>query len=132
MGPHRIRQVAKWLGRVTVQLQTISRGFARQLNAELDAIDEGGELKGAMQDIQDLRQQIKDLRKEIITTTAVPREETERIVRETQEALHSIKPPHIGTQKQPNGRKEESTTELTPPNPVQLPNVIDIPDDPEV
>ncbi|MCP5098981.1 MAG: twin-arginine translocase subunit TatB, partial [Chloroflexi bacterium] len=41
MGPARIGRVARWLGRTTAQLQTISRGFMRQLSAELESVDDG-------------------------------------------------------------------------------------------
>ena len=67
MGPQRIRQVARWLGKFTVQTQQIYRDFRRQLNAELDDVDRE-ELKGAISDIQDLRQQVVDLRRELRET----------------------------------------------------------------
>ena len=40
LGPERIRDVARWLGKTTAQLRAVSRGFMQQLSAELDAVDE--------------------------------------------------------------------------------------------
>ena len=51
MGPKRIGQTARWLGRTTAQLQNISRSFIRQLNAELDLDGENNELKGGEQTV---------------------------------------------------------------------------------
>lgn len=65
MGPHRIRQVARILGRITAQLQGISRQFARQLNAELDALDGGDDIRGAMQDVRSLQREVESLRREL-------------------------------------------------------------------
>lgn len=69
MGPQHIRQVARTLGRITAQLQGISREFTRQLNAELDALDTG-EVKGAVQDVKELQRQVRDLQREL---AAMPR-----------------------------------------------------------
>ena len=41
MGPERIARTARWLGKTTAQLQAISRGFVRQLTAEIDGADDG-------------------------------------------------------------------------------------------
>jgi Sec-independent protein translocase protein TatA len=64
MGPHRIRFVARKLGRLTAQLQAISRQFARQLNAELDALD-SDDIKGTMNDVRELQKELESLRKEL-------------------------------------------------------------------
>lgn len=70
MGPERIRQVARWLGKVTAQTQAISRAFVRQLDSELDAVEKG-ELKAAVSDIQSLQQEIEQLRRELRSAPAV-------------------------------------------------------------
>ena len=60
MGPQRIRQVARTLGRLIGQMQSVSRQFTRQLNAELDALD-SPEFKGAMEDMKALREEVDEL-----------------------------------------------------------------------
>jgi Sec-independent protein translocase protein TatA len=121
MGPQRISQVARWLGKTTAQLQHISRQFMRQLNAELAEADADGDLKGAMDEIQSLRRQMDDLRQEIKSSALRPVEEGKTAVRETKEALH----PSFSTQKP--APKNENTIAPRP----KLPNLIDVPDDPE-
>jgi Sec-independent protein translocase protein TatA len=64
MGPQRVRQVARTLGRLTAELQRTSRQFFRQLNAELDTLDKG-ELKAARRDLEELRQELRDLRQQV-------------------------------------------------------------------
>ena len=64
MGPQRIRQVAFTLGRITAQLQKVSREFTRQLNAELDAL-EGGSLRDTMDDVRQLQKEVDELRREL-------------------------------------------------------------------
>jgi Sec-independent protein translocase protein TatA len=106
MGPHHIRRVARTLGRVTAQLQNISREFTRQLNAELDSLDTG-EMKGAVQDVKELQRQVQELRREL---AAMPR----TLASESREALRGTEQPAA------NGR------ETTP-----LPQPLDVGDDPE-
>ena len=135
MGPHRIRQVALWLGRTTAQLQAISRGFARQLNAELDTVDQGGDLRDTMNEMKELRRQITDLRKEITGAAISPVRESQDMLRESQNMLleskaiiqNSIKPPKIAPSEEgkPNSEIEKEAT------PLGLPNLIEVPDDPE-
>jgi Sec-independent protein translocase protein TatA len=116
MGPHHIRRVARTLGRVTAQLQSISREFTRQLNAELDSLDRG-EVKGAVQDVKELQRQVQELRREL---SAMPR----NLAGESREALRSLdpnQPPAAGNTPSPtNGR----------PAP-DLPQAVDVSDDPE-
>jgi Sec-independent protein translocase protein TatA len=68
MGPERIGRTARWLGRTSSQLQSISRGFIRQLNAELD-VDGTDEIKGAWNEMKDLRRQIDNLKGELTSVT---------------------------------------------------------------
>ena len=133
MGPQRIRQVALWLGRTTAQLQAISRTFARQLNAELDSIDESGDIKGSMDDIKELRQQLQDLRREVISIGSQPAIEAQAALKEVQDSLPSISN-RIQPPRQPDGNGQEtavSAEKTAEPTPPTLPNPVSIPDDPE-
>lgn len=141
MGPKRIQVVAHWLGRMTAQLQAISRGFARQLNAELAAVDEGGELKGSFDEIQELRRQLNDLKKEITSVAISPVNEVKSTVDETREMVnHSIMPPNFGANAKKKDEKEEKeeksaagddTDIILPSPPLTLPSIIDVADDPD-
>ncbi len=140
MGPSRIQKIAHWLGRMTVQLQMISRGFARQLNAELAAVDEGGELKGSFDEIQELRRQLNDLKKEITSVAMSPAKEMQSTIAETRQMMNnSIMPPELaaGNKKEEDDDKKEDEGETavtipSPPPPLAaLPALIDITDDPE-
>jgi len=134
MGPKRIQTVAHWLGRMTAQLQAISRGFARQLNAELAAVDEDGELKGSFDEIQELRRQLNDLKKEITSVAVSPVNEIKSTIDETRQITNSIMPPHMGNKEEheQKGGDDEKKTAVSPPLPPStLPSLVDIPDDPE-
>lgn len=115
MGPHHIRRVARTLGRITGQLQNISREFTRQLNAELDSLDTG-ELKGAVQDMKELQRQVQDLRREL---AAMPR----NLAGESREALRDLDP-----NQQPAG---DNTSPANGNPPIPLPKPLDVSDDPE-
>ena len=67
MGPERIARTARSLGVLTARLQTISRSFFRQLNSELDSIDSDGQLKSTVDELNQLRRQVADLRSEVFT-----------------------------------------------------------------
>ncbi len=138
MGPERIGKVARWLGKVTAQLQAISRGFVRQLTVELESIDDGGQMKQTVKEIQDLQKQLAELRGEI-------RGHAKGFVTESKSAVneieHSIKPPTLGKlipeEKVPeandpaesnNGSSTDKDQSKTP----QLPKLVDVADDPEV
>lgn len=126
MGPQRIRQTALWLGKATAQLQAISRGFMRQINAELDSIDHDGELKSAMAEVSELRRQVNSMRSELTSAALGPIKEGQKAVQEGQALLqHSIKPPHFGDEPEdgPEAAVEDTGAEL--------PRPLDIADDPE-
>ncbi|MBP6470610.1 MAG: twin-arginine translocase TatA/TatE family subunit [Chloroflexi bacterium] len=126
MGPQRIRQVAYWLGKTTAQLQAIARGFSRQLNAELDAVDGSGELRDTMKEMQDLRRQMADLRREVTSIASVPFEESRRAVQESQKlSENSIRPPQWPNEKKANETAVSHQTEIS------LPKPIDVADDPD-
>ncbi len=133
MGPKRIQSVAHWLGRMTVQLQAISRGFARQLNAELAAVDEGGELQGSFDEIQELRRQLNDLKKEITSVAMSPMNEMKSTMDETRQIANNIMPSSMDTEKADDVDDEETdeTDIIIPSPPLTLPSLIDVADDPE-
>lgn len=62
MGPERIVQAARWLGKVSAKAQGVLQGFVTQLNSELDTVDSGGELRAM---IGDMQQQIDGLKRDI-------------------------------------------------------------------
>ncbi|MEM7335391.1 MAG: twin-arginine translocase TatA/TatE family subunit [Chloroflexota bacterium] len=134
MGPQRIAKFARQLGQWTAQLQNISRGFMRQLTSELDA-EEMADLKDAMSEIKDLRQQLTDLRGEMTAVAA----ETSQEMKEVAEDLDpSILPPDAKPNAESinsNGSEEavpKENGEVREPSAIdQLPNILDIEDDPE-
>ena len=138
MGPKRIQVVARWLGRMTAQLQAISRGFARQLNAELASVDEGGEIKGSLDEIQELRRQLNDLKKEITSVAKSPVDELKSTVDETRGMVNrSIMPPKFVANAKNKDVEEEKVEDgdeediILPTPPPTLPSVVDVADDPD-
>lgn len=139
MGPERIGQTARWLGRTTAQLQKISRGFMRQLNQELDNSGDGQALRETMQEIQQLRRELTDLRGEVTQTT---REATRAGKQAMDDINNSIKPPSLKLPPPPppqnsattNGKvaaadeKSETVNDTAVP---RLPELLEVPDDPE-
>ncbi|MCA9873020.1 MAG: twin-arginine translocase TatA/TatE family subunit [Ardenticatenaceae bacterium] len=131
LGPHRIRQVAHWLGKTTAQLQAIARGFSRQLNAELDAVDGSGDLQETMREMKELRRQLADLRREVTSVASQPFEEGRRALMEGQKAVeNSIHPPALNVKP---GKAEVSKTPPAAGNGADpsLPSLLDIADDPD-
>jgi Sec-independent protein translocase protein TatA len=86
MGPHRIRQVAHTIGRTTAQLQKVSRQFARQLNAELDALDDDT-VRKSFNDMRELQREVQELRRELGNIPNSLRSQGESLVDETEAAL---------------------------------------------
>ena len=139
MGPHRIRQIARMLGRITAQLQRVSREFARQLNAELDAVD-SGEIKGALRDVRSLQDEVEALRRELAQVPRTFREQGEAVIAEGKEIVTEGEAALKGT-------STEKTAKTTPPekgdvqpeqeSPAeserkpQLPRAIEVPEDPD-
>lgn len=94
MGPERIARTARSLGVLTARLQTISRSFFRQLNSELDSIDSDGQLKSTVDELNQLRRQVADLRNEVFTLAAGTATETKQAFNDIRrEAETSILPP---------------------------------------
>lgn len=147
MGPQRIRQAARWLGMMTAKMQVISQAFTRQLNAELDAVDESGELRGALDDVQALRQQVEELRQELRSSTGGVVQEGREAWRQGQQWTQgTIQPPNLPDKQQSSiapppppppaneGGDEGETEEEKKIDPAsfELPTPLDVPDDPDV
>lgn len=132
MGPKRIRHVAFWLGKVTAQLQAISRGFTRQLNAELSAVDDDGQMKDAWGEVQDLRNQLAELKREVTSIAVEPMAEGRKAVHDAQKAVgNSIRPPHLDPQKSPVETKTDRNVNAQNGESSDLPTVVEVSDDPE-
>lgn len=142
MGPQRIAQVARWLGKFTAQMQAISRGFALQLRNELDSIDDGGELKEALKEVRNLQQEVSQLRREVTGTATGALKETSDVINETKAAFketeeimqNSIHPPQFEMSEVDEAEEEPEKVSANgqhPPAPPKLPKALDIPDDPE-
>ena len=146
MGPERIGQTARWLGKTTAQMRAISQGFIRQFNAEIGAADESGELKNAWQDVQDLRQQLDALKSEFTTVAKKTMHETKQAVDESKQVFddtrkefeNTIMPPGMNGRKSTKNRQESQTQNTKqpsvtndPPLPLTLPKRIEIADDPD-
>ncbi len=133
MGPQRIRQVAFWLGKVTAQMQMIARGFSRQLSAELEAADRGSDLRDTLQEVQDLRRQLADLKREVSAGITQPMNEGRKAYEESRTAVeNSIRPPHIEDRPR-TVSPMPVTTPVTAVNgaPPSLPQPLNVEDDPE-
>ncbi len=127
MGPERIGVVARWLGRTTAQLQAISRSFVRQLNAELDGIQGTNEVREAVKDMQDLRDQIDQLKQEFISVTDSATRDSRRMISDSKKEIERIiAPPAI--QNPTSNSADQTYTEFTEQ---ELPKRLEVPDDPE-
>jgi sec-independent protein translocase protein TatB len=130
MGPQRIRQIAYWLGKVTAQMQIVARGFARQLNAELDAADGQGDLRQTLTEMQDLRRELESLKREVSAGVSQPIRDGRLALEESRHLLeNSIKPPDLD-------KKASVSPASLPPTavngaPPPLPKPLDIVDDPD-
>lgn len=129
MGPHRIRQVARTLGKLVAQMQAISQEFTRQLNAELDAVD-SEEVRGAVDDMKALRREVDDLRRQV---KSIPQELAQEGKKAVEEGERAFKPVSRPTPEQKTGTESEESEQELPsgPMPDALPNPIDVPDDPQ-
>lgn len=131
LGPQRIRQVARVLGGLVGQMQSISRQFTRQLNAELDAITDE-EMRGAVEDMKSLRREVDALRRQV---QSVPQEflkEGRRAADEGRRAFKPVSRPEPPAAPAGEAEVDESESELPAvPVPEDLPNPIRVADDPE-
>lgn len=137
MGPHRIRQVAHTIGRTTAQLQRVSRQFARQLNAELDAIDDST-VRDSLKDMRELQREVQELRRELGNVPKSLSKQGQGLVNETETAL---KEPSSTLVKDATAAKDGSANKLGAPEPSNqasnpesptptiLPKALDVPGD---
>lgn len=143
MGPERIAQTARTLGRLTARMQGVSRAFFRQLNAELDAVDEGGDIKATVEELRQLRQQVDELRGEIFTLASGTAGDTRQVVRDIKrEARNSIMPPDMSARAPRSSAPADDGAVYAPPllferastaaaAPGRLPNRVAVTDDPD-
>ena len=138
MGPHRIRQVARIFGRVTAQLQRVSREFARQLNSELDAVG-SGEMRNTLNDMRSLQEEVEALRKELAQVPRTFQDVTDSVASEGKKVVEEGKqaldfPKNTGRD---STKAEDGDAGAGPDSDIQvserppLPNLIDVPEDPE-
>jgi Sec-independent protein translocase protein TatA len=130
MGPERIGKVARWLGKTSAQLQLISRSFIRQLNNELDGLDDGRALRDAMDEMQSLRQELQSLRQEFTSVTTAAAQEGKAALDEIE---NSIQPPSLKPAKTDGPTSGASNGTHTPPATAvpDLPRPLDVPGDSE-
>lgn len=95
MGPERIVRVARTLGLMTARLQGVSRAFLRQLSAELDSTDSDGQLRDTLDELQQLRRQVAELRSEVLTIAGGTAAEGKQVMRELKSAQNAIMPPNL-------------------------------------
>jgi len=125
MGPHRIRQVAHTLGRVTAQLQRVSREFTRQLNAELDSLEDGS-LRNTMDDVRQLQKEVEELRRELAQAPKSLQDAGQKLTQETKATLKDATDPG----QSPKQPAPEVPAETAPPKTV-LPKAVEVPGDPD-
>lgn len=151
LGPERIVRASRTLGVLTGRLQKISRGFVRQLQSEVSNIDEDGQLQSTVDELNQLRRQFDELKREVIGLTSAPIVETRETFREIKrEAENSIMPPGLAPQASvPSGsdnaiHRPPSLVPPVPPTnggqvssekaaaaPVSLPQRLEIAEDPD-
>jgi Sec-independent protein translocase protein TatA len=138
MGPERIGKVARWLGKTSAQLQLISRSFVRQLNNELDGLDDGRALREAMNEVQTLRQELISLRQEFTTVTSAASQEGKAALAEIENAIQPPSLKSMNGEAPPGGTTPgiyppSGTAVATPLNVSDntLPKPVDVPGDAE-
>lgn len=127
MGPQRIRQVARMLGKFTAQLQVISRQFSRQLSAELDALD-AEEVRGAIEDVKELKRELQSLRNDFSVASQDFIREGTTAVQDADDRLKRISP----FSNHEDSQEEQTIRPPAQPDNGPLPKPLHIPDDPEV
>jgi Sec-independent protein translocase protein TatA len=118
--PRQIRGLARMLGRFLAQMQGIMYDFRRQINAELDALDDA-EMKEAIADLRQLQQQVDELRRQV---NHLPQELINESRRAAAEVERGFKPRSAVPD-------EAAAAEPQLEAPASLPRAIDVPDDPE-
>ncbi|MEM8858038.1 MAG: hypothetical protein AAGD96_06945 [Chloroflexota bacterium] len=139
LGPGRIAQIARWLGKTTARLQLISRGFMNQLKSELDMAEGQEDFRDMLKEMQDLRNEVNNLQSQI---TQSLNEATEDTGNAFEELNNSIRPPTFDASQATNGQNGQAEAEPPPngngssstssmPSPPPLPTPITIEDDSE-
>lgn len=157
MGPERIARTARSLGVMVARLQEVSRSFFRQLSAELDSVDEKGELKDTIEELNQLRRQVADLRDEVFSltsgtimdskpaiskteremgrSTALPSlsAEAEKATLTTKDGSSVYRPPSWSGEDSAMGPRDEHSNGLAtaPSSPMKLPRRVNISEDPD-
>lgn len=133
LGPQKIRQVALQLGRFVAYVQTISRQFTRQLNAELDAMD-SQEVRDAMQDMRELKRELADLKREIGSLPDEVVRENRRALEEGERIFQGREVPPPQTPDPAPAKKKDAGTPPAPSSEISsppIPKPVPVPDDPE-
>ena len=125
LGPQRIRQVAHTMGRITAQLQRVSREFTRQLNAELDSLEDGS-LRNTMDDVRQLQKEVEELRRELARAPKSLQDAGQKLTRETEATLQNAATPGRATE----NSTQDAQTKTSPPK-TELPKAVDVPGDPD-
>lgn len=116
LGPQRIREVARVVGKWTTVVQRYARQFTRQLNAELDAADME-DFRAMRDELQQLRRQVTTLQDDLKTEARHFAQGTRQIARDVENSL--------------DPRLANGDAAAAPPSPPSLPNPLEISDDPE-
>lgn len=124
MGPQRIRKVAYTLGRYTAQLQQISRQFARQLNAELDALEDGS-VRDTVNEMRELQREVQELRQQLKSVPQVLNDQAKVVTEEAEEAMRGKQPTRSEGEPRVSEPAEDTQEESI------LPKAIEVPGDPD-
>jgi Sec-independent protein translocase protein TatA len=116
LGPQRIREVARVVGKWTTVVQRYARQFTRQLNAELDAADME-DFRAMRDELQQLRRQVTTLQDDLKTEARHFAQGTRQIARDVENSL--------------DPRLANGDAAAAPPAPPSLPNPLEVSDDPE-
>ena len=117
LGPQRIREAARTLGKWTAVVQRYARQFTRQLNAELDAADME-DLRAMRDELQQLRRQVTSLQDDLKTEARHFAQGTRQIARDVEQSL--------------DPRVTNGDAAAVPPSPPSLPKPLEVSDDPDV
>jgi Sec-independent protein translocase protein TatA len=147
MGPERLVRTARSLGVLVSRMQSISRKFVRQLNSELDHVDDEGQLKKTAVEFERIRRDMAELQREFRTIATGTLSDTTRPFRELkQETENTILPNDLrsltanlttladaGSNNQPapatpHGTAHSANTTVPASN---LPRRLEIPEDPD-
>jgi Sec-independent protein translocase protein TatA len=127
MGPQRIRQVAYTLGRITAQLQRVSKEFTRQLNAELDSLEDDS-VRETLNDVRQLQKEVAELRRELARAPRSLQDAGKQLAREAEDAFRDT------AKAAEDAVKDEPAENPAPNSPAPkspLPKAVDVPGDPE-